>query len=163
MIDEGNKPDFIVLVMNCQSLSYRLEGEGVFAGSEKRHADFCRVMMLKLNCRAVWYWFCSPPSWAGVEVVWQCTLKRLWIVIIYINLETVRGGFKHLDTGNSDFKQSYSVSSERQRERRGREKRRKLGKREGVKRGGISNQTHSFTRWGFSGYWVPGISWRPRA
>lgn len=25
-------------------------------------------------------------------------------LIIYINLETVRGGFKHLDTGNSDFK-----------------------------------------------------------
>lgn len=162
MIDEGNKPDFIVLVMNCQNLSYRLEGEGVFAGSGKRHADFCRGMMLKLNCRAVWYWFCSPPSWAGAEAVWQCTLKRSWI-IIYINLETVRGGFKHWDTGNSDFKQSYSVSSEKQRERRGREKRRKLGKREGVKRGGISNQTHLFTQWGFSGYWVPGISWRPRA
>ena len=61
-------------------------------------------------------------------------------------METVRGGFKHWDTGNSDFKQSYSVSSERQREKRGREKRRKLGKREGVKREGISNQTHSFTR-----------------
>lgn len=53
MIDEGNKPDFIVLVMNCQSLSCRLEGEGVFAGSGKRHADFCRGVTLKLNCRAV--------------------------------------------------------------------------------------------------------------
>lgn len=61
-------------------------------------------------------------------------------LIIYINPEPVRGGFKHLDTGNSDLKQSYSVSSERQRERKGREKRRKLGKREGVKRGGYQTR-----------------------
>ena len=62
----------------------------------------------------------------------------------------MRGGFKHLDTGNSDFKQIYlpnftqCLHRERAKKKR-REKRRKLGKREGVKRGGISNQTHSFT------------------
>lgn len=49
-------------------------------------------------------------------------------LIIYINLETVRGGFKHLDTGNSDFKQIYlphctqTVSSERERKKKGEEK-----------------------------------------
>lgn len=73
-------------------------------------------------------------------------------LIIYINLETVRGGFKHLDTGNSDFKQIYlphctqTVSSEREREKKKREGEKKEGKRKGVKRAGISNQTHSFTQ-----------------
>lgn len=46
-------------------------------------------------------------------------------LIIYINLETVRGGFKHLDTGNSDFKQIYlphctqCLQKEREKKKRG--------------------------------------------
>lgn len=57
-------------------------------------------------------------------------------LIIYINLETVRGGFKHLDTGNSDFKQIYlphctqTVSSEREREKKKREGEKKDGSKE---------------------------------
>lgn len=53
-----------------------------------------------------------------------CAQEVMNSLIIYINLETVRGGFKHLDTGNSDFKQIYlphctqTVSSEREREKK---------------------------------------------
>lgn len=44
MIDGGNQPDFIVLVMSYQSLRCRSEGGRVFAGRGKRHADFRRGM-----------------------------------------------------------------------------------------------------------------------
>ena len=84
-----------------------------------------------------------------------CTQEVMNCLIIYINLETVRGGFKHLDTGNSDFKQIYlphftqCLQRERGKIREGEKKevREKGGSKE---RGDI--KPDSFIYSGFSGY-----------